>query len=372
MSRWPVRLRLAVMHGVMFLVLGVTLLGANFFMVRSELSPRIEQVVTDVMAPGAVTRAPEQAPAPGLGARIDSITVNTLLTRSGIALAGASLLVGMFSWWIAGRSLRPIRRITSVAQGLSDRTLHQRIDLTGPADEIKDLADTFDGMLGRLDESFDGQRRFVANASHELRTPLTIARTALDVYQAKHDPSRLDVDTAMAKVGHAVARSERLLDSLLTLARAEHPDRIEDVDLSALVAGVISEHDGTRVESSIEPALLTRGDPTLLERMVANLIDNALRHGDRGTVRTQVEGDGESVSIIVENGGLWIDHARVADLFKPFVRLDQDRISSASGSGLGLSIVDAIARAHGGSVEAHPRNNGGLRVAVTLPALTSR
>lgn len=365
MKRWPVRLRLALMHAVLFLVLGLVLLGGNFLMVRSALSPRLERLVAQA-GPGSVTLAPEQAPASEVAARIDSITVHTLLTRSGIALAGAALLVGIFSWWIAGRSLRPIRQITAVARDLSERTLYERIELGGPADELRDLADTIDGMLARLDDAFEAQSRFVANASHELRTPLAIARTAVDVYRAKRKPSAQDADIALSKVGDATERSDRLLDSLLMLARAEVPERTEHVDLAAMVASVIDEQGSWTIERSLEPASVV-GDPVLLERMVSNLIDNALRYGDGQTVRARVAQGPDSVSIVVENSGTRIDPAHVRDLFKPFVRLHEDRTASGSGSGLGLSIVETIARVHGGSVAARPRDEGGLRMTVTLP-----
>jgi signal transduction histidine kinase len=257
-----------------------------------------------------------------------------------------------------------------MARGLSDRTLHRRIGLDGPNDEVKDLADTIDDVLERLDNAFDAQRRFVANAAHELRTPLSIARTALDVHRAKPQPATDDAQTALDRVEVAVARSERLLESLLDLARAERRDAAVGIELSEVVDRILSEHHGVHIETRLDKAWIT-GDPVLIERLIGNLVDNAVHHGNGVDVSVQLTAAGDQVILAVANGGSQVDPGRVPQLFEPFTRLDVDRTSTVGGTGLGLSIVEAIARAHGGHVEALPRDGGGLHVAVTLPRTRS-
>jgi signal transduction histidine kinase len=254
----------------------------------------------------------------------------------------------------------------------ADRGLHERIALDGPRDEIKDLADTFDRMLERLDHSFDGQRRFIANASHELRTPLTVNRALLEV--AVH---RRNASEEVRQLGETLlevnARHERLIDGLLLLVRSDR----EVTERSLVDLADIIEH----VTAQIPPGLvtvrvgareaLTTGDPVLLERLVQNLVDNAVRHNvpEHGWVQvtTDTRPDG-TVVMQISNTGPVVPPYEIPSLFEPFRRLATDRLSAASpGAGLGLSIVQAVARVHDGDVHAEPRHGGGLIVTVTLP-----
>jgi signal transduction histidine kinase len=262
---------------------------------------------------------------------------------------------------------------------MSAANLSQRLRLSGPDDELKELGDTFDQMLARLDTAFESQRRFVANASHELRTPLTIMHTELEVTL---DRKATDTESLRAMgevVRAAVTRSERLVDGLLTLAESERGiDRTERVDLAELVGPAMDQvaHDaheaGIRTGAMLQAAPVT-GSRVLLERLVENLADNGIRHnrpGGRLAIVTASRGD--TVTMVVESSGPPITANQAASLFQPFRRLRAERVDSARGSGLGLSIVRAVARAHAGEATASPVADGGLRVTVTLPAADLR
>jgi signal transduction histidine kinase len=264
-----------------------------------------------------------------------------------------------------------MRQIISTAKRVSGENLNERIALQGPADELKELADTFDGMLARLEQAFVSQRSFVANASHELRTPLAIMRTEIDVALA--DPQAPDAELRrMAEaVRDTVDRCERLLEGLLTLARSQaalHGE--EPVDLASLAGDCITDLHARAMERQIEvrdslsPAWV-HGDPALLERMIANLLDNAIRHNTPGgfvEVSTSVEAG--HVTLGVLNGGELIDVPDAEALAEPFRRLQRDE----GGFGLGLSIVRSVAQAHGGSLRLSARPAGGLEVVIELPA----
>jgi signal transduction histidine kinase len=251
----------------------------------------------------------------------------------------------------------------------ADRGLHERIALAGPRDEIRELADTFDDMLERLDRSFDGQRRFVANASHELRTPLAINRALVEVAvtRANASPDTRQLGETLLAVN---ARHERLIDGLLTLADSETEvtDR-SGVDLRDVAAHVLDQSavDGFTVRRDLAPAP-THGDPVLLERLAQNLVENAVRHnvpsGWLSVASTIREGWAE---LTVANSGPVVAPYDIDTIFEPFRRLGGDRVGSERGVGLGLSIVRAVARAHGGEVTAVPRDGGGLVVTVRLP-----
>ncbi|MFC6881974.1 MULTISPECIES: sensor histidine kinase [Actinomadura] len=270
----------------------------------------------------------------------------------------------------AGRLLRPLHTVTETARRLSESTLHERIALAGPQDEIKDLADTFDRMLDRLHRAFDAQRRFVANASHELRTPLTINRTVLEVAiaSARNPPET----KALADVllGNT-ARHERLIEGLLTLARSERELRTRTgAALQDVVASALDQVDGpgdVEVEARLAPAAV-EGDPVLLERCAVNLLENALKYnvpGGRVWVRTAAR-DGAAV-LLVANTGRPVPPYEVGAIYEPFRRLRPDRVGSADGAGLGLSIVQAVVGAHNGTIETVPRADGGLAITVRLP-----
>jgi signal transduction histidine kinase len=297
-----------------------------------------------------------------------------LLVNSGIALAVVAVLALLAGWLVAGRMLRPIRTITRTARRISSTCLHERLALDGPQDELKELGDTLDSLFARLEAAFEAQRHFVANASHELRTPLTAERTLLQV--ALDDPGTTTAAwrcTAQEVLASSDEQA-RLIEALLTLASGESGlNGHEPVDLattvSATVTGLQPEIDrlGIGVGEVTEPATLD-GDSLLVERLVANLLTNAVRHnvaGGRVEVGTRVK-DGRAV-LSVTNTGPVIPPEEVDRLFQPFQRLDRRRANYKDGHGLGLSIVRAIATAHDATITAHPMPDGGLRVSVIFP-----
>jgi signal transduction histidine kinase len=280
-------------------------------------------------------------------------------------------------WVVAGRVLRPLQQITATAKRLSEHTLHQRIALEGPDDELKELADTFDRMLGRLDAAFDSQRRFAANASHELRTPLAITRTEVDVALTDPDVSAAELRAMAERVRDATERSERLIEGLLTLARSERELRLgEPADLADAAAAALEQAQrrdgpsGLRVTTTLRPAPV-QGDPALLGRMVANLVENAVRHNQPDGWLQVATGTSHGRAFVqVANGGRAIPADQVESLFEPFHRLHGRVASPARGAGLGLSIVRSVARAHGGDTTARALDGGGLEVAVRVPVRT--
>lgn len=296
--------------------------------------------------------------------------LHTLLVGSIAALAGMAVLSVLLGWVVAGRALRPVRTMTTTAQRISAHNLHERLAIEGPRDELKQLADTIDGLLARLETAFSAQRHFVANASHELRTPLTLQRTLLEVALA--DPGA-DIGALRKACERAVAAgeaNERLIESLLTLATSERGlDARERVDVAALATQVLMERrlDANARQVHLEAALLpavTFGSPQLLERLVTNLVDNALRHnvpGGWARVATVRRPNGAVLS--VSNTGPPVPPGEMERLFEPFQCLDDD----AGGVGLGLSIVQAVAHAHGATVTCAAREGGGLEVEVTFP-----
>jgi signal transduction histidine kinase len=289
----------------------------------------------------------------------------------------ALVSVGL-GWLVAGRALRPLSAITATARRLEGSTLHERINLQGPQDELKELADTFDQMLDRLHAAFETQRRFVANASHELRTPLAIARTEVDVALADPATGPAELRAMAGRVLEANQRSERLIEGLLTLARSERQLRAaEPLDLALAAADALAAAApevgrlGLRV-SQVLGAAPVAGDRALLERLVANLVENAVRHNHRGGWVEVDTGRTGSVAVVrVANGGPPVPPDQVAALFEPFRRLEADRTGSGRGAGLGLSIVRSVATAHGGRATALARPDGGLEVSVELPATGS-
>jgi signal transduction histidine kinase len=373
--RLTVRTRLTLVYGGLFVLAGMVLLGATYILVQQRL-PMVAGEASHTTAP------PEDAPLNGPAGStfvqkvIDgtqSTALHTMLTQGLIALALVSAAAIALGWLIAGRMLQPLHQITATARRIAeappdaDRGLHERIALTGPKDEIKELADTFDVMLGRLDHSFDGQRRFIASASHELRTPLTLNRTLLEVALAAESPSE-EVRQLGATLLAINDRHGRLIDGLLLLAQSDRPvSERSYVDLADIVDHVAV---SDTVKVVAEPAEATvAGNPVLLERLVQNLVENGERHNLPADgwvhVRTFTRPDGWVV-LAVSNSGPVVPRYEVAGLFEPFRRYHAERIHSP-GAGLGLSIVRAIARAHGGDVQAEARDEGGLIVTVTLP-----
>jgi signal transduction histidine kinase len=392
-TRLTIRARLTLVYGVLFLLAGVAMLGVTYLLVSQQLPTGGNVNVSTQPSPGTSSQVTETGPGPS-GAptptmagnptvenkimgetRHDALTA--LLTQGAIALGAVGTAAVALGWLLAGQLLQPLNRITETAGRIADapaadRGLHERIALDGPRDEIKRLADTFDVMLERLDHSFDGQRRFIANASHELRTPLTLNRALLEV--AVH---RRPASPEVRQLGETLlainTRHEQLIDGLLLLARSEREvtDRsyVDLADVAEHVAGQLPAGTVT-VQTAIGEAATT-GNPVLLERLVHNLVDNAVRHNipEGGWVRiTTGTRPDRSAVLQVSNTGPVIPRYEIPSLFEPFHRLGTDRRSAtASGTGLRLSIVQAIARAHGGEVHAEPRDGGGLVVTVTLP-----
>jgi signal transduction histidine kinase len=387
MRNWTIRTRLTVLYGVLFLLAGAALLAVTYALVQHSLDRRADASTTmSGQVGGGPTDSATGQPAHGAnggpvaGATAPEVTyqqirgavrddtLDSLLTQGGIALGGVGVVAVGFGWLMAERVLRPLHRVTETARRVADRNLHERIALTGPRDEIKELADTFDSMLERLDRAFDGQRRFVGNASHELRTPLAINRTLLEVAMGHPDaPQQMrDLGQTLLAVN---ARHERLIDGLLTLARSEQTVTVHDpVDLADIARHVVEQRTQSTVEvvTSLDPGPTT-GDPVLLERITQNLVQNAIAYNvPDGWVSVRTSTRGDAAELVVTNTGPVVPAYEIPGLFEPFRRL-QDRAASGGGTGLGLSIVQSVARAHGGDVAAHPHDDGGLVVTVTLP-----
>jgi signal transduction histidine kinase len=281
-------------------------------------------------------------------------------------------------WFVAGRVLRPLRAITATARAISATSLHERLALAGPDDEFKQLADTLDGLLARLEASFTAQRNFVASASHELRTPLTLDRTLLQVALSNPKATVEQWRTTGKEVLESGQQQERILEALLTLATSQAGlSRREPVDLSEVTAARLRttspqiEQRQLHVQTSLSPAHL-HGDPDLIERLAANLLDNAVQHNTpAGTVElTTGTADGHAV-LSVANSGPAIPPAEIGRLFQPFQRLTTVRTSNGNGHGLGLSIVAAIAEAHGATLTTRARPEGGLRIEVSFASATA-
>jgi hypothetical protein len=305
-----------------------------------------------------------------------SEALHQLWTVSLIALAVMLVIVFGLSWIVAGRMLRPLHAITSTARRLSGSNLHERINLKGPRDELKELADTFDSMLGRLDSAFSAQREFVANASHELRTPLTIIRTEVDVALSDPEVSPEELQEMGSAITEAVDRSEALIDGLLVLASAdsEGNSALTELDLADVAAAEVdlasAEADdlGLRLELDLDPAPVL-GEQALIERLVGNLVENSIRHNLPDgwfSIKTRTEGD--KAVLTVTNSGPLLSPEDLERLFERFYRPDKSRSRKTGGFGLGLSIVKSVAAAHGGEVRLAGLAEGGLEVTVLLPA----
>jgi hypothetical protein len=288
-------------------------------------------------------------------------------------MAIVSILLG---WLVAGRVLAPLRTITATAERISERNLGERLAMTGPRDELRMLAETIDRLLERLEAAFEAQRRFVANASHELRTPLATMRTTLDVAIAKPGGVPPQMRALDAELRVDLDHCDRLLESFLALARAHSGRAVEQghVALEPLIADALSARavqiaaKRLRVETDMSPVEVA-GSRTLLARMVENVIENAVRHNqpDGSIWLTLASLDDRDAQLTVDSSGPALDPSAVADLAQPFTRLGHDRIATADGHGLGLSIVDAVAAAHDGDLALEARPQGGLRVQITLP-----
>jgi signal transduction histidine kinase len=387
-----IRLRLTLVYGGLFLCSAAALLAITYVLVHHQYTGSFfissgHQAAVQFQSSGNI----DAKPAPGFevpigpnaiaGSRKVAIAaaqgqsdaaLHKLFVDSAAALAVMAVLSLWLGWVIAGRALRPIRTITETARDISASSLHRRLALEGPDDELKQLGNTVDGLLARLEISFEAQRQFVANASHELRTPLTLERTLLEV--ALSDPNA-SIDSYRRTCEQLLAvgeQQERLIEALLTLSRGQRGlDSRQPVDLAAITAtaAAAADHDGLVLDTALLPAQTT-GNPRLVERLVANLLSNAIHHNiDDGSVSITTETrDGHAV-LTVSNTGPAIPASDLERIFQPFQRLDPGRANNnGNGLGLGLSIVQAIANAHGATITTDAQADGGLQIQISFPA----
>jgi len=352
LPRRTLRIRLALLYAGFFFVCGVAVLIVPIF--------TIKQSVPVGASPSVIAQSDADARAQVIRA-----------VATFVVLVTASVAVG---WLIAGRFLRPLRTITATARDISASNLNRRISLSGRHDEFTELGKTLNGLFGRLEASFESQRHFVANASHELRTPLAAERTLLQVALTDPDATFETLRSACEQLLSLGDQQERLVEALLTLACSERGvERWEPFDLAEFARKAVLDHRqeaerrGIRVEAALTAAAAT-GDPSLAESLVANLVDNAIRHnGDGGRVEISTTvTDGRAI-VSLSNTGTLIPPDEVDRLFQPFRRLGTERIRHANGHGLGLAIVRAIADAHGATLTANARPEGGLDIAVSFP-----
>jgi signal transduction histidine kinase len=362
------QVRLALSYWGLFVASGAVLLAVTVALWQGV-------AVTHVHPAGAGRGAPAAGHPAGHGVLLGS-DLGPLLAVAGIALALMAVVSIACGWLVAGRLLGPVRAITAAARRISATSLHERINLAGPDDDLKELADTFDGLLARLERSFVFERRFVANASHELRTPLTTMRVWLDVAQAKPGPQPPQLVSLAGRLRRELDHVDALLESFLTLARTQQGPAADQstVSLAGIATGALESRAGAIADLRLSvdrgkcPDVWVRGSATLLARMVENVIDNAIRHNEAGGwIRVSTESGGSVARIVVENGGALLSHDDVSHLGQPFQRPGAERTGSDRGTGLGLSIVDSIATVHGGRLGLSARAGGGLRVVITLP-----
>ncbi len=375
-----VRLRLTALYGGLFVLCGAGLLVITYLLVSHSTRHRppgevvIGRPLAGVLGPSE--RTVEIGRIVAALRYQNGVDLHQLLIESAIALAAMAALSVALGWVVAGRVLSPLRTITARTRRISEQSLHERLALPGPRDELKQLADTIDELLARLEAAFDAQRRFVANASHELRTPLAMMRTRLDVAVAKPDGVPPQTQALDAGLRRDLDRAEALLEGFLVLARAQH-GRLADatiVSLDQIVTDALATHHAQiaaqqlEVRTGLAPTGVA-GSETLLARMVENVIENSVRHNQpHGFIHIACETNGGAGRLVVESGGPVLDQDNVAQLAQPFRRLGAERTGSRDGYGLGLSIVGAVADAHGGTLELQSRPQGGLRVQITLPS----
>jgi signal transduction histidine kinase len=402
---WPqkVRTRLALIYAALFFAAGSALLGLTYGLVASSLptqppagdtvsNQELSTLIHECKATSYVVKGNHLIPvstpllpackqaevaynagtAAGLAAQRDR-ALSDLLVFSLVGLAVMTIASGGLGWFMSGRVLRPVRVITETARRASEQHLGERLALTGARDELKELADTFDGMLERLDAAFTTQRRFVANASHELRTPLTVMRTAIDVTLAKPSPTARQLTDMAVRVRRSIDRAESMVEALLTLAVSDQGKlSTEFTDLATWAEDAIDaaapeiERLDLHVDTTLDPAETT-GDPQLLDRMIQNLVDNAVRYNEPGgwiTLRTGTS-DG-AVYLQIANSGPFIPDDAVPSLFEPFRRMEA-RTGVRDGVGLGLSITRSVVTAHRATVTARSQPGGGLDISVVIP-----
>ncbi|MGW7465967.1 sensor histidine kinase [Streptomyces xantholiticus] len=384
--RPTIRIRLTLLYGGMFLIAGILLLSIIYLFTAQALNVGVTELPFKIVE-GKVQPTTDWCTLPeeGSGEQFSravsaclqhqrELALDDLLRRSLFALLGLSIIAFAFGYAMAGRVLSPLGRITRTARQVAGSDLSRRIELDGPDDELKELADTFDEMLDRLERAFTAQQRFVANASHELRTPLAINRTLLEVHLS--DPG---APVELHQLGKTLLatneRSEQLVEGLLLLARSDNQivER-KPVDLAEVATRAIdqarseAEAKGVEIRGRGEPAVV-QGNGVLLERIALNLVQNAVRYNvpEQGWVEVTTSVEHGQAVLLVTNTGPVVPAYEIDNLFEPFRRLRQERTGSDKGVGLGLSIARSVARAHGGRISAVPREGGGLVMRVTLP-----
>jgi signal transduction histidine kinase len=366
LRRRTIRARLAVLFFAVFLASGALLLAVTVAVWQS----RTVNVTTTAVPTGRL-----QNPATGITQH--SSDRHELLIAAAIAFAIMALVSLAIGWLVAGRFLRPLRTITTTTREISANNLHERLNLSGPDDELTELADTIDQLLDRLERSFAFERQFVANASHELRTPLAGMRTSLDVAMAKPGPVPGHIDTLAYRLRRELDQVDRLLESFLTLARSQQgaaPTDLSTLSLADLArlaierrADAITEK-GLEVEQRLHPDAWVNGSATLLARMVGNVIDNSIGHNEQGGwARVTTAAVNNSAQLVVANGGPALNSNQVTQLTKPFQRGVAERTGSDNGAGLGLAIVASIVEVHGGTLNLEALADGGLCLTINLP-----
>ncbi|ARP72735.1 sensor histidine kinase [Streptomyces pluripotens] len=386
--RPTIRIRLTLLYGGMFLIAGILLLSIIYLLAAQAISTG-NQPLFKIVSFQELKVSSDSCPAINtkslaLSDFNDAIAhcvdqqrqaaLDNLLSRSLLALLGLAVIAFAFGYAMAGRVLSPLGRITRTARAVAGSDLSRRIELDGPDDELKELADTFDDMLERLQRAFTAQQRFVGNASHELRTPLAINRTLLEVHLS--DPN---APVELQQLGKTLLatneRSEQLVEGLLLLARSDNQivER-KPVDLAEVATQAIdqvhaeAEAKGVEIRGERKPAVV-QGNGVLLERIALNLVQNAVRYNvpESGWVEVETGVEHGQAVLTVTNTGPVVPAYEIDNLFEPFRRLRTERTGSDKGVGLGLSIVRSVARAHGGHIAARPREGGGLVMRVTLP-----
>lgn len=386
LGRHSVRARIALACAGLFLVTGAAFIAVTYALVDHNLGSSATNMEKNLIKHSCPPTALNGNPATraacklaiGEGVRLGAVdqranALHELLLWSLTGLGVATVVAGILGWALGGRILLPLHKVTAAARRASQERLDERIGFEGPADELKELADTFDDMLNRLDLAFNSQRRFVANASHELRTPLTSMRTLIDVAMAKPSRSTEQLEVLVARIRVALDHSEALIDGLLTLARSDRGLTIsEPADLEAAAQDAIDQLGAAAfgsqivIEANLSPGPVL-GDRVLLERLAANLVDNAVRYNIAGgSVSVATGTDGNVSYITVTNTGPPVPESAVSSIFEPFTRLD-GRVANRQGAGLGLSIVASVVSAHHGVFEARALPEGGLRISARLP-----
>jgi signal transduction histidine kinase len=381
-----VRARLTLLYIGLFAVCGAVVVAVSYILVARLGAPGLGQQPPSRSGIPASIGAQCRSEQPGthpnklliaqcifqlLGAQQQrSLTLSHLLEYSLITVAAVIILATVLGWIFSGRALRPVQLITAAARAASDHDLSARVALRGPHDELRELADTFDRMLSQLEATFDSQQRFIANASHELRTPLAVMRATVDVVASNPEISPDEVNRMAVDIREAVDHAENLISALLILARNERGLVVhEHVDLATVIEDVLDAvNPGDRHTHADLGSAPISGDPVLIERLAANLIDNAIRYSSpAGDIWILTRLTAENSQLVVANTGHAISQADADRIFQPFQRLD-DR-TSHDGYGLGLAIVRSIVTVHNGSASAEPRSDGGLTITVTIPVV---